>query len=198
MAVTASKKLPIDQYLSFEQEGEVRYEYHAGEVYAMAGGTINHTILSSNALRLLGNALQRAGKNCLAVNSDIKIEIERAERHVYPDAAVIYGKINESDTITGAVRNPRVIVEVISETSADYDRGAKMRYYLSLPTVKAYLLIDQNRVHATLYRRHEDNNFGSFHYADGLEATIDLQSIGVSLSMTELYRNVSQPYYPEG
>ena len=190
MGVLTSKKLRIDQYLDYERQGEVRYEFHLGEVFAMAGGTLAHTILSSNALRLLGNALQQAGKNCLAVNSDIKIEIESSKRYVYPDAAVICGKINESDVITGAIRNPRIVVEVVSDTSGDYDRGAKMRYYLSLPTLKEYLIIEQDRVHATLYRKHEKGDLGSFHYSDGLDASIDLNSIGVSIKMTDLYQNV--------
>ncbi len=190
MAITALKKLPIDQYLSFEQESEVRYEYHFGGVYAMAGGTIRHSILCSNIAGLLRSKVLESGKNCIAFNSEIKLEIERANRYVYPDAAVICGKINESPTISGAVRNPRVIVEVISESSADYDRGAKMRYYLSLPTVKEYLLIDQDQVHVTLYRKQEESNLGSFHYADGLDSSIELKSIGVTLSLAQLYQNV--------
>ncbi|MCP9237252.1 Uma2 family endonuclease [Lewinella sp. JB7] len=190
MAVAQVTKLPISEYLSFEHRGEMRYEYHNGEVYAMAGGTIAHTILSSNTQRLIGNALTVAGKNCISLNSDVKIEIEAAHRYIYPDAAVVCGKINESTMIKGAILNPRVVVEVISETSADYDRGAKMRYYLSLITLKEYLLIDQDKAHVTLYRRHEESNLGSFHYADGLEDSIELKSIGVILPLRELYQNV--------
>ena len=191
MAHAATTGVPIDRYLSLEAEDHLRYEYHAGEVYAMSGGTIQHTILSTNIQRMLGNAMRDKRKNCIALNSEVKIEIERANRYVYPDAAVVCGKINESDTIKGAIRNPRVVVEVVSESSGDDDRGAKMRYYLSLPTVKEYVLIEQGRPHVTVYRRHEDGELGSFHYADGPNDTIELTSIGAILPLEELYQNVT-------
>ncbi len=156
----------------------------------MAGGTIQHSLLCNNVAGALRAEINEWGKKCIAFNSEVKIEIERADRYVYPDAAVVCGKINESPTIRGAIRNPRVVVEVISETSARYDQGAKMRYYLSVPTVKEYVLIDQDRVHITVYRRQEDSSLGSFHYADGLDATIELTSIGITLPLAELYRDV--------
>ncbi|WP_183493755.1 Uma2 family endonuclease [Neolewinella aquimaris] len=190
MAVAHITKLPITEYLAFEQQGEVRYEYHEGEVFAMAGGTIQHSIICANCAGLLRSEIVAGGKKCIAFNSEVKVEINEGSRYVYPDAAVVCGKVNESDTITGAVRNPRVIVEVISASSADYDRGSKMRYYLSLPTVREILLIDQDKIHVTLYRRYEESNLGSFHYADGLEESITLASLGVSLPLSELYRDV--------
>ena len=191
MAVAVNSGIPIDRYLALEATDQLRYEYHAGAVYAMSGGTIQHAKLCSNVLGMLREALRTKGKNCFAFTSEVKIEIERANRYVYPDAAVVCGEIKESNAVAGAIRNPRVVVEVLSDSSGAYDRGAKMRYYLSLPTVKEYVLIEPDRPHVTVYRRHGDGKLGSFHYADGLDDSIALTSIGAVLPLAELYRNVT-------
>jgi Uma2 family endonuclease len=182
-------KLPVDQYLRIEQEGETRMEYHHGDLYAMAGGTLNHTTLCGNAHYLLTRELKK-GSSCRAFNSEMKIEIEKADRYVYPDASVVCGSVEESDTVAGAIRNPVVLVEVISKDSASYDLGAKMRYYLSLPSVREYLLIEQDRPAVSLYRRQGPGTLGSFHYADGLDDSIHLASLKVDISLRELYEDV--------
>jgi Uma2 family endonuclease len=175
----------------------MRYEYHYGEVFAMAGGTINHSTLCMNASYLLKRETEKKKNNCRTFNSEIKIEVVTAKRYVYPDAAVVCGKLNESDTIKGAVRNPRLIVEVTSEDSGNYDRGDKMRYYLSIPTVREYLIIDQDTASVTLYRREKSSDLGQFHYADGLDSEIILDSLGISISLGELYENVTLTDKPD-
>lgn len=168
----------------------MRYEYHYGEVFAMAGGTINHTTLCGNAYRLLDREIRKKDLSCRAFTSELKVEIVTAKRYLYPDATVVCGKLNESETIKGAVRNPRIIVEVTSSDSGNYDRGDKMRYYLSIPTIREYLIIDQDTASVTLYRREKTSDLGQFHYADGLDSEIILDSLGVSISLEELYENV--------
>jgi len=169
----------------------MRYEYHCGKVFAMAGGTINHTTISGNAHYLLARELRARKNNCRAFTSELKVEVVAAKRYIYPDAAVVSGKINESDKIKGAVRNPKLVVEVTSKDSGNYDRGDKMRYYLSIATVREYLIIDQDTASVTLYRRDKSSNLGRFYYADGLEDEIHLDSLGISLSLKELYENVT-------
>ena len=101
------------------------------------------------------------------------------------------GTIKESTSIKGAVCNPCVIVEVISENSDGYDRGDKMRYYLSLPTLREYVLIAYDMAHVTVYRVQKNSNLGSFHYTEGTDATVVLQSLDIDLPMRELYANTS-------
>ena len=191
--VAVKIKLPIEEYLEVERQGETRLEYHQGILHTMAGGTINHSTLCNNTGFLLNSAVFGGGNTCRAFTSEVKIEIEKAERYVYPDAAVVCEAVEESDTIKGAIRNPKLVVEVISDTSADYDRGAKMRYYLSLPSVMKYLLIEQDRPAVSLYRRQDKGNLGRFHYADGLESSIELLTLGTHLALRDLYRDVEFP-----
>lgn len=184
-------KLPIERYLEVEREGEVRMEYHRGDLYAMAGGTIDHSTLCNNIGYLLNRGLADKDSGCRAFNSEIKVEIEKAERYVYPDAVVVCGELEESKTIRGAIRNPKLVVEVLSESSDGYDRGAKMRYYLSLPSVTEYLLIEQDRPGITLFRRTGKGNLMKFDYAEGLQSRIELETIGGGIGLKEIYRNVA-------
>jgi Uma2 family endonuclease len=194
-------KLPIEKYLSTERQGQVKMEYHQGDLYAMAGGTLNHTTLCTSISAILYRETKRSGTKCRALNSKMKIEIKRANRYVYPDASVVCGPVEESDKIKGAIRNPVIVVEIISEDSAGYDRGPKMRYYLSLPSVREYLLIEQDRPAVSLYRREGPGTLGSFHYADGLDDSLHLATLNVDLSLRELYEDVDlkevDPLFPE-
>ena len=120
----------------------------------------------------------------------MKVEIEKAEKYVYPDASVVCGPVEESDNIKGAILNPTVVVEVVSNDSGSYDRGVKMRYYLSLPSVKEYLVIEQDRPAISIYRRQGPGTLGQYIYADGLKADFHLESIDIRIAMAELYEDV--------
>ncbi|CAH1002163.1 hypothetical protein LEM8419_03080 [Neolewinella maritima] len=197
--VAVKVKLPIEQYLEVERQGEVRLEYHHGDLYAMAGGTINHTTLCTNVSAILLRETKRRGEGCRTFNSELKVEIEEAAQYVYPDATVVCGPVKESDKIMGAICNPTLVVEVVSDSSGDYDRGAKMRYYLSLSSIQEYLVIEQDRPAVTIYRRQGPGTLGRYDYADGLDSSIVLECIGVTLLMAELYADVDfgdSPVFP--
>ena len=194
--VAIKVKLPIEQYLEVERRGGVRLEYHHGDLYAMAGGTINHTTLCTNVSGILLRETKRINKGCRAFNSEMKVEIKEADKYVYPDATVVCGPVEESDTITGAIRNPVVVVEVVSKDSGDYDRGAKMRDYHSLPSVKEYLVIEQDRPSVSVFRRQGTGTLGHYDYADGMKDSLTLGSIGITLRLEELYADVVFPDLP--
>lgn len=192
MAHPLSNFITLTDYLAIEEEDHQRYEYHDGRLFAMAGGTLNHTMLCGNVFGMLRDATEKKGI-CLPFTSEMKIEVNARRRYVYPDAGVACPKFKESDSVTGAIVNPQVIVEVLSEGSANYDRGEKWEYYFGIPTVREYLLIEQDRPHVTLFRRQKEGQLFHIQMVSGLDATIELASINTIIALDELYRNVEFP-----
>lgn len=188
--IPKQKDYTIEEWLALERETGERYEYHFGEVFAMAGGTLNHTRIGRNALYELENHFRQSDKSCEAFQSDLKVEIKPNGRYVYPDTLAVCGDIDESDKVTGAVKNPILVIEVVSESSGAYDRGVKFRYYRQLPTVLEYLILEQKEMAATLYRRSGAGDLFVRHEFEGAEATVVLESVGLEVPLGRLYRNV--------
>ena len=187
-------RIDISDYRGIEQAEDQRYEYHDGELFRMAGGTVAHTQLCGNSFGVLRDAVRSTG-TCIAFTSEMKIEIEPGGRYVYPDAGLACPKLIESKQLTGAINNPRLIVEVTSKDSGNYDRGPKLRYYFSLPSLMEYLLVDQDRPSVTVFRRRGD--LMKLDHYGGLDATIELEGLQASISLAELYENVELPEIEE-
>ncbi len=186
-------KLSIAEWLEQEQSEGVRYEYHNGEVFAMAGGTLKHTVISGNAYRLLENNFIDKDKDCQAFISELKIEISKEGRYVYPDTLAVCGKVEESQSVPGAILNPVLVIEVTSKSSEAYDRDGKFHFYTSLPSVKQYMIVSQAGPFVTLYNRDPESGLFDppFIEVRGLEGTIDLFSVGYQMPMQELYRKIT-------
>ena len=189
-ALQEKERYTLEEYLALERSGEVRYEYHRGQVFAMAGGTLAHSTICHNTAGELREATKRTGK-CFSFNSETKIEISPGGRYVYPDAGLACPTAKESDRLSGAIINPTLLVEVVNTSSADYDRGEKMHYYFSLPTLKEYLLIHQDHFEVTIYRRRGD--LMRIDRYQGLAAAVPLESIEAEILLADIYRNVQLP-----
>lgn len=183
----------LEEWLALEESDDIRYEFHFGEVFAMAGGTLNHARIGKNAAYLLEDFFRESGKNCEAFQADLKVEIQKSNRYVYPDTLAVCGDVEESEKITGAITNPVLVIEVVSDSSESYDRGQKYRYYRRLPSVKEYLLLEQKRAGATLYRRNGDGDLFTRIEYEGPEAIIDLQCVELEVPLMSFYRNVELP-----
>lgn len=153
---TLDKKYSIEEWLALEEATGIKYEYHFGEIYAvcqgelkpgevtdMAEGTIAHTIICGNAFRSLENHFEENDGDYQAFISEIKIEIDKAGRYVYPDTLAVCGDVQESTTTVGAVLNPALVIEVTSASTIEYDRVGKFKYYTSLPSVQQYAVVSQ-------------------------------------------------------
>ncbi|SER28442.1 Uma2 family endonuclease [Neolewinella agarilytica] len=185
-----NEKYTIEEWQKLEQSGDIRYEFHFGEVFAMAGGTINHGRISRNATTILDNHFNENDKNCEAFNSELKIEVKPNGQYVYPDTLAVCGEIKESDTVKGSIINPVLVIEVLSESSEAYDNGVKFRYYKKLPSLKEYFLIDQEKAIAILYRRNGTGDIFSRIDFEGLDAVIELESVDLTLPLSAFYRGV--------
>ncbi len=177
------------EYLEFDNQSDVKNEYHAGVIVAMAGGTLNHGIIASNINSEIHNLLKSTKRKCTSIIGDVKVFIEKANAYVYPDGMIICGEIELNDIDKHSVINPVLIIEVLSKSTESYDRGAKFRKYCSLPSFCEYVLIDQYQpIIDTLFR--EDKAFWKMTTTIGLDKSIYLSSIDVHIKMEDIYRNV--------
>jgi Uma2 family endonuclease len=188
MALTKpNHRLTEAQYLEIARAAEFKSEFFDGEMFAMAGGSRRHSLIASNLIRELGNRL--AGRPCVVFNSALRIKIESTALYTYPDASVVCGP---SKSVTGAddtIVNPVLIADVLSDSTEAYDRGRKFEQYRQIPSLREYLLISQNNPHIELMVRGQ--NQWILHEASGPNGMIELPGLEITLSLSEIYLNVS-------
>jgi Uma2 family endonuclease len=179
--LAASHFISVEDYLAGEERAEQKHEYLAGIVYAMAGATNAHNIIASNILGLLHGLLR--GHRCRPFNSDTKVRIRLADqtRFYYPDVQVVCRPNSASDHFQD---EPALIFEVVSESTRRIDEQEKRAAYLTIPTLSAYILIEQNRPAATVWRRTEQG-FVREDFA-GADAVIIFGEIPARLTLSEL------------
>jgi Uma2 family endonuclease len=146
-----------EEYLALERSSETRHEYADGEVFAMSGGTLEHSLTAANITRELGNAL--ADRPCRVLSSDMRIQIPTRDRYVYPDGAVVCGKPQFEDATRDTLLNPILVVEVLSDSSERYDRGDKFAQYRTLPSLKEYVLASQKEPRLEVFTRQADESW---------------------------------------
>ena len=168
------------EYLEGEKISEIKHEYIDGSVYAMAGASKNHQRIIANLARHLGNYLN--GSPCEVFFSDIKVRVD-AKTYFYPDVIVVCENDDADDYYT---ESPRIIVEVLSSSTRKFDHTLKRQFYQTLPSLEEYILIEQDFVQVEAYRK-TDAWKSNFYYLDD---TVTFQSLGFSLSVAEIYRNV--------
>lgn len=173
--------LSIEDFLAGEQVSEVRHEYVDGVAYAMAGGSVNHNLLSGNVYRLLGNHLEN--RSCTPFTADMLVRTTQT-RFRYPDVAVF------CDEFLGDERyldNPVLLVEVLSRSTRQNDKGSKLTEYLALPSLQEYVLIEQDFVEIQVLRRRNNWRLESYY----LGQTITFESVGVTVSVEAIYQKVN-------
>ena len=182
LADDTSTHLTHANYFALEKDQQKKFEYLAGEVFAMTGGSYHHSLISTNTLITLGNALRDTP--CTVLNSDIKLYIDTLDSFFYPDAMVLCkeGKISKH-----YVQSPQLIIKVLSPSTEDYDHNRKFAYYRQINTLKTYMMLHQDRPLAEVYQR-GDQGWLLNDY-EGLETVITLQD-ELALAMSELYRRV--------
>jgi Uma2 family endonuclease len=186
----------IDQYLAIERAAEERHYYVDGEILAMAGESPAHGDISVNVVLSLGNQLR--GTECRVRTKDTKVRsgpmltAGETSRGVfsYPDILVICGEVDYHDALKDVVLNPRVILEVLSESTQAFDRGEKFtRLQTWNPSLTDYVLVSQDRPQVEHYARQADGNW-SYRLTTGLDATVVIASIQCTLRLAEVYERV--------
>ena len=182
MVDIARKRATYAEYLAVANDSPVKYEFIAGEIVAMSGGTITHGRLIGRASDLINRALD--GKPCIVLPSDLRVRIRSAERATYPDLHVVCGEIERDTEDDHAVVNPTVIVEILSDSTEDSDRTEKFAAYRRLKSLREYVLVSQRERRVEVYRRD-----GRRWHLDEFNASerLVLESIGIELVVDEIY-----------
>ena len=187
MVHAAHHRFTFDEYLRVEEDSGTKHEFVAGQVYAMSGGTPEHAGVTANLTRLLGNAL--AGKPCRVFSPDLRIRVQATGVGTYADVAIICGQLelDPSDPKRHTALNPKVLVEVLSPSTEDYDRGEKLGNYKQIPSLNEVMLVAHDRREVEIVRRESDGTWSRHIARDG--DTVQLSSIGCDLSVAQIYED---------
>jgi Uma2 family endonuclease len=176
-----------DEYLAFEQESEGKHEFSDGEIIAMTGASSNYSIITINTSYRLYDQLMQ--ESCIVHSSDMRVQVNKASAYRYPDVTIVCGEPDFADTTPESLKNPTVLIEVLSESTQMIDRGKKLWEYRQIESLQEYVIIWQDTPRVERYLRHED---GEWLYKDvsDLEASLELLSIDCVLELQDVYRRV--------
>jgi Uma2 family endonuclease len=179
--------LTVEEYLSLERSAERRSEYLKGEMFAMTGASIRHNLIAGNIFSELKQQLKQT--DCKVFISDMRVGVPAAKLYTYPDVVVVCGKPNLEDEYLDTLLNPVLIVEVLSKSTASYDRVTKFGYYRTIESLTEYLLVEQEQHKVEQYVKQPD---GKWLLADIClpEIVVELASVGCALKLKDVYEKV--------
>ena len=187
MSIQPKTRLTPEQYLEIERQAEYKSEYFNGEMFAFAGATENHVVIVGN---LSANFhAQLRNKKCKFYANDMRVKVNITGLYTYPDVVVVCGipqfEDNENDTLL----NPIVIIEVLSPSTENYDRGTKFEHYRTIESLSDYILVAQDKIHVEHYVRQSDRSW-LFSEFKSIKDKFQIQSIGRDLSVEEIYEKI--------
>ncbi len=190
MSTQAKTFYTPQEYLELERKAEYKSEYYNGEIFAMSGASPKHITIAMQLYLLVGQQLR--GKKCRAYSSDMRVLVSPSGLYTYPDLSATCLEPDFADSPVGTLLNPTLVVEIASPSTEGYDRGKKARLYRDMPSLKELLLIAQDDYAVELHRR-QSNATWNLRDVVGLDASVELTSIGCTLHLRELYENVLSP-----
>jgi Uma2 family endonuclease len=176
-----------DEYLARERTSNQKSEYYAGEIYGLAGGTEQHNLISGNVYASFHAQLRR--RQCTVYPSDMRVYIQQTGLYTYPDVSVTCGPAQFQDPHRDTLLNPTVIVEVLSPSTENYDRGKKFQNYRTLDSLQEYIVIAQDSHHIEHYVR-QPNNQWLLEEFDELDAVLSIAAIDCTLAIQDVYEKV--------
>ncbi len=186
MAASAPRyhRYTFREYIAFEDASNVKHEFIDGEIYAMAGGTPEHAALSAAVIALLVSQL-RDGR-CRAFSSDLRVRVSATGLSTYPDATVVCGPLERDPEEKTVVTNPIVIVEVLSPSTEEFDRGEKLANYRQIASLRECVIVGQREQRIDVHRRSNDGAWTELSARSG--ESIALVSIACTIEVDALYR----------
>ena len=185
--VEEKKHYTPEEYFALLEASEEKFEYHDGEVFMMAGGTPRHSVVSLNVARRVLEGLD--DKDCTGYSSDMKVDIDRYRRYLFPDMTVVCGPPELTEGRNDTIKNPVLIVEVLSPSTEGYDRGMKFKMYRSLPSLCEYVLVSQDEPLVEVFFKQDDQSW-LYQVSSGLEASVMLSSLDHTIALRNIYQKV--------
>jgi len=178
--------------LCIERAAFEKSEFHSGQMFAMAGGSRNHSFLTSSISPLLYQQKPEKPAGCRVLSSDLRIHIAASGSYCYADCGVICGDPQFSGEEQDNLINPQLIVEVLSPSTEDYDRGKKFELYRTIESFCEYLIIHQDKPHVEHYSRQDDKTWLLREHT-GEGATVNIPRLGAQISLADLYSSALFP-----
>lgn len=187
MSKQPKTRFTVAEYLSMERASSEKHEFAYGEIYAMGGASAKHVEIVGNIVSELRNHLRQ--RPCRVYSTDLRLCVDADHRYTYPDVVVVCGQPRFLDDRLDTLLNPDLIVEVLSESTRNYDRGDKFQQYRGIASFREYLLVDQAKAHVERYSKQPDGTW-SLWETDSLDDVIQLESISVTLPVSEIYLKI--------
>lgn len=201
MSTAEKRRLTPQEYLAIDEASEVRHEFFQGEIFAMSGASFWHTLIKDNLSQALRNRLAaKAANDCYVLTSDQRVKVTPTGLYTYPDIVICCGQPVFAEDIRNTLINPRVLIEVLSESTEGYDRGTKFGHYRQLASVQEYVLVAQDRLCVERFTRQPAAGSDSpaadrwvLTAVTGAGESVELESLGVAVTLAEIYDRVEFP-----
>jgi Uma2 family endonuclease len=184
MSAQPQLKITPQDYLKFERQATEKHEFVDGIIYAMSGASRQHNRITVNFATYLSNQFKE--RDCEAFVSDMRVKVNKSD-YVYPDVIAVCGEVEFEDNHFDTLLNPTVIIEVLSKSTAKYDKSKKMTLYQNLPSVQDYILVAQDECRIEHYQR--QNNWDLTLLTE-LEQVLNLQSVEAKILARDIYDKV--------
>jgi Uma2 family endonuclease len=182
-----ANRISPEAYLEYERASDVKHEFHDGEMFAMAGASRKHVMIVTNAVVVLGGQLR--GKPCTVFSTDLRVRVDATGLFTYPDVVVGCDDLKFADDHEDTLLNPTVIIEVLSKSTEDYDRGTKFKHYRTIAQLQEYVLIAQDELRIEHYRRQPEGRWLLTTF-QAIDDVVLLDSINCTLPLAEVYEKV--------
>jgi len=182
MSTLPEYRVSPDEYLRVERAAESKSEYDDGNVVAMAGASLRHNLTVGGIVRSLGN---RLGDRCMVLPSDMKVRVLNPTRFFYPDVSVICDPPRFADDERDVLLNPLIVIEVLSEATASFDRGRKFLSYQAIDSLLEYVLVSAEHPLVEHYRR--EKSHWIYTKSEGLDSSIALPAAACEVPLREIY-----------
>lgn len=190
MTALPKSRLTVAEYLAIERKAEFKSEFFDGQMYAMAGANRHHNIANENLSTEIGGLLK--GTRCRTLSRDQRVRIGSTGLYCYPDLIIVCGPPEYASEDSDTLVNPRVIVEVLSDSTELYERTTKFRHYQKLPSLMEYVMVSQHEPMCERFSRSTDGSWALVAFV-GLDAKLELTSVPVQVPLADIYAGVTFP-----
>jgi Uma2 family endonuclease len=180
--------ISAEEYLQTERAATEKHEYYQGEIFAMSGVSLKHNIIFSNFFTDIGSKLK--GKGCRPYGSDLRIHIPKNTLYTYPDISIICGDPDLTDDHFDTATNPSVIIELLSKSTRNYDKGEKFTLYRDIDSLKEYILVDTEKIYVEKHIRNADNSWQLTDYKS-LDNSFTITTVDLQLFLKDIYKDIS-------
>jgi Uma2 family endonuclease len=180
------KTFTESEYLELERNADFKSEYYNGETFAMAGASLIHNEIVANLISIFNQFLK--DKPCKVYPSDLRLRIEKSGLYTYPDITIVCGKTELLDNKFDTLKNPTILIEVLSDSTEKYDRGQKFSFYREIPSLKEYILVSSKTVKIEKFKRLEDGNY--LYIESNEHQPFPIDSIKMNLNLEDAYNKI--------